>query len=138
VLVLGGTYRAGVAETRASPAIGVTETLSANGAQVDIVDPMLDSFDEFDATPVDLEDSYGTAYDGIVLVTAHEAFTDIDWTAFEDPIVVDSRAVLDPEEVGHELYTIGGRGEFDIAAQTRGGEAASDPASTAATDGGED
>jgi len=139
VLVLGGTYRAGVAETRASPAIGVTETLSANGATVDIVDPMLDSFEEFEATPVDLDESYGTAYDGIILVTAHEEFTDIDWTAFENPVVVDSRAVLDPEVVGHELYTIGGRGEFDIAAQTRDGdETPGDPASTAATDGGED
>jgi len=66
VLVLGGTYRAGVAETRASPAIGVTETLAANGARVEIVDPMLDSFAEFEATPTTLEACYETDYDGIV------------------------------------------------------------------------
>jgi UDP-N-acetyl-D-mannosaminuronic acid dehydrogenase len=141
VLVLGGTYRAGVAETRASPAIGVTETLSANGAAVDIVDPMLDSFDEFEATPIELADSYHNEYDGIILVTAHEAFTDIEWSAFDDPIVIDTRAVLDPEVVGHQLYTIGGRGDVDIEAQTRGSGAAESTANmtpTATTEESED
>jgi len=138
VLVLGGTYRAGVAETRASPAIGVSETLSANGATVDIVDPMLDSFDEFDATPIGMADSYRTDYDGIVLVTAHATFEEFDWAAFDDPVVVDTRAVLDPDAIAHDLYTIGGRGDVDIAAQTRSGPAADSPADTAATDGGED
>ena len=137
ILVLGGTYRAGVAETRASPAIGLTETLAANGANVDIVDPMLDSFTEFDATPVSLADA-DKDYDGIVLVTAHAAFEGIDWAAFDDPIVVDTRAVLDPETVGHELYTVGGRGGVDIAARIRDGPPASGPADPAATDGGED
>jgi len=137
ILVLGGTYRAGVAETRASPAIGVTETLSANGADVDIVDPILDSFAEFEATPVSLADCEAD-YDGIVLVTAHDVFESIDWARFAEPVVVDTRAVLDPETVGHEVYTIGGRGDVDIAARIRGGPPASSPADTAATDGGED
>ena len=133
VLVLGGTYRAGVAETRASPAIGVTETLAANGATVDIVDPMLDAFEEFEATPVALEESYERGYDGIVLVTAHEAFEAIEWNRFDDPAVVDTRAVLDPETVGHTVYTVGGRGEFDIAAQRRTTDTETP---TPATDGG--
>jgi len=134
ILVLGGTYRAGVAETRASPAIGVTETLAANGARVDIVDPMLEEFEEFEATPVTIQESDETAYDGVVLVTAHEAFEAIEWDRFDDLAVVDTRAVLDPDSVGHTVYTIGGRGEFDIAAQRRTGdlEATSRPA----TDGG--
>ncbi len=136
VLVLGGTYRAGVAETRASPAIGVTETLAANGASVDIVEPMLESFSEFDATPVSIEASYENTYDGIILVTAHEAFEAIEWDRFDDPAVVDTRAVLDPASVGHTVYTIGGRGEFDIAAQTVTTE--TDTASQPATDGGND
>ncbi len=134
VLVLGGTYRAGVAETRASPAIGVTETLAANGARVEIVDPMLDSFAEFEATSTTLEACYETDYDGIVLVTAHEAFDTIEWSRFDDPAVVDTRAVLDPEAVGHTVYTVGGRGEFEIAAQTRTTE--TETASRPATDGG--
>ncbi len=139
VLVLGGTYRAGVAETRASPAIGVTETLAANGADVEIVDPMLESFEEFEATPVTLEESYDTAYDGVILVTAHEVFESVQWDRFEDPAVVDTRAVLDPETVGHTVYTIGGRGEFDIAAQRLTDESAeSETASRPATDGGND
>ena len=138
ILVLGGTYRAGVAETRASPAIGLTETLATNGASVDIVDPMLDSFDEFAAEPVELADSDGGDYDGIVLVTAHASFEETDWAAFDEPVVVDTRAVLDPETVGHELYTIGGRGGVDIAARTRGGPTASSTADTAATDGGDE
>lgn len=141
VLVLGGTYRAGVAETRASPAIGVTETLSANGAAVDIVDPLLDSFDEFEATPVELADGYHNEYDGIILVTAHEPFADIEWTAFDNPIVVDTRGVLDPDVVGHQLYTIGGRGDVDIEAQTRGSntvERAANTATPATTEESED
>ncbi|MFW6320591.1 MAG: nucleotide sugar dehydrogenase [Halohasta sp.] len=139
VLLLGATYRAGVAETRASPAIGMTETLAANGAAVDIVDPMLTTaadFEPFEATPVDLDECYDTDYDGIVLVTAHEAFETIEWDRFDDPVVVDSRSVLDPDEVGHRLYTIGGCGGFDIAAQTRGTTVAG--TADAATDGGED
>jgi len=134
VLVLGGTYRAGVAETRASPAIGLTETLAANGANVEIVDPLLESFKEFEATPVSLKSCYETTYDGVVLVTAHEEFSAIDWDAFEDPVVVDTRAVLDSETVGHTVYTVGGRGAFDIESQTYIPETANRPA----TDGGGD
>ncbi len=139
VLVLGGTYRAGVAETRASPAISITETLSANGAAVDIVDPMLDSFAEFQATPVALADCYDKEYDAVILATAHEEFTDFDWRAFEDLAVVDSRAVLDPDHVGHEVYTIGGRGAFDLDRQTLG-SSSDGSASTAGavTDGGDE
>ncbi|XVH33581.1 nucleotide sugar dehydrogenase (plasmid) [Haloferacaceae archaeon DSL9] len=116
VLVLGLTYRAGVAETRASPSIGITHRLDALGADVLLVDPMLESTSEFAGTPVSVDESYERDVDGIILSTAHREFDGYDWSAFDDLAVVDSRGVLDPADVGHDVYAIGGRavdgGEF--------------------------
>ena len=106
VLVLGLTYRAGVRETRASPALGVCTTLSERGADVLAADPLVDA-SGFDATGVHLDAIAGTDPDAVVLVTAHEEFLDLDWDSFDDPFVVDARDVLDPDDVGHDLYTIG-------------------------------
>jgi UDP-N-acetyl-D-mannosaminuronic acid dehydrogenase len=47
VLVLGVTYRPGVAETRATPARPIVEALDARGATVLAADPMLEALAEF-------------------------------------------------------------------------------------------
>ena len=107
VLVLGLTYRAGVAETRASPARGVCEALTGAGATVYAADPMVDA-DGFSATHVELDELADLDLDAAVLVTAHEEFETIDWTAFDPLFVVDSRDVLDLAHTDHEVYTIGG------------------------------
>ena len=107
ILVLGLTYRAGVAETRASPARGICETLDAAGATVFAADPMVDA-EGFDATHVALDELPDLDVDAAVLVTAHDEFDTIDWTAFDPMYVVDTRDVLDLAHTDHEVYTIGG------------------------------
>ncbi|WP_411966269.1 nucleotide sugar dehydrogenase [Haloferax sp. YSMS24] len=108
VAVLGVTYRPGVAETRATPAAGVIDRLREHGASVLAVDPMLDDdvVASFGATPVALADLTSHALDGVVVVTPHEEFDDIEWAAFDDLVVVDGRGTLG--EIGHSVYVIGG------------------------------
>jgi UDP-N-acetyl-D-mannosaminuronic acid dehydrogenase len=108
VLLLGVAYRPGVAETGESPAIPAAETLDEIGATVLATDPVLDDLSMVDARDVPLDRVPELDPDGIVLVTAHEAFDGIDWSAFDDPVIVDGRAALDPDEIEHDVYTIGG------------------------------
>nr|WP_313696323.1 nucleotide sugar dehydrogenase [Halobaculum sp. XH14] len=107
VLVLGLTYRAGVKETRASPALGVCSTLSEHGATVFGADPLVDA-DGFDAETVPLEEMYDRDVDAVVVVTAHDEFDAVDWTAFDEPtVVVDGRDSVDLGGADHPHYTVG-------------------------------
>ena len=120
VLVLGLTYRPGVAETRATPARPLVENLAERGARVLAADPMLVAEDgsippgididgvdpgEFAAEAVPLEEIESTAPDAIVMVTPHEAFDAIDWSSFRDAVLVDGRGTAG--ETPHPTYTIG-------------------------------
>jgi UDP-N-acetyl-D-mannosaminuronic acid dehydrogenase len=106
VLVLGITYRPGVKETRASPAIPIVSQLSAAGADVVAADPMVDP-GEYGATPVAVEDVTEGEYDAAVMVTPHAEFDAIDWTALDDLVVVDGRRTLDLADTDHRVYAIG-------------------------------
>jgi UDP-N-acetyl-D-mannosaminuronic acid dehydrogenase len=109
VLVLGLTYRPGVAETRATPARPIANSLAERGTEVLVADPMLEDFSEFDATVVDVSAVETTDPDGVVLVTPHEAFDDVDWSAFDDAVIVDGRDALDLESrPDRPVYTVGG------------------------------
>lgn len=136
VLVLGLTYRPGVEEIRASPALSIAEALSEAGAEVVGVDPVLsagqaEAFEleyrdighlpfEGDgaASPVEEgqsqdsapEQAAATDYDGIILVTPHEEFEGIDWAALGregGSVVIDGRNTLDLSGTDHRVYTIG-------------------------------
>jgi UDP-N-acetyl-D-mannosaminuronic acid dehydrogenase len=113
VLVLGLTYRPGVAETAATPAKPIVDGLADAGAKVLCADPLLEEYDEFDATPIEVDTVTDNALDGVVLVTPHEAFDGIDWTAFERRgdreglVVIDGRDSLDLAGTPHRTYTIG-------------------------------
>ena len=110
VMVLGVTYRAGVAETRASPAIDAIADLRRRGARVFAVDPLLADVERFGAERATIDDLATIDPDGVVLVTAHEEFGGIDWGAVEPLTLVDGRDAIDAESVidaGHRLYTIG-------------------------------
>jgi UDP-N-acetyl-D-mannosaminuronic acid dehydrogenase len=109
VVVLGLTYRPGVAETRATPARPLVADLADRGATVYAVDPLLDDTDGFDATLIDLEALPDLDPDAVVVVTPHEAFDAIDWDAFEELVVVDGRGTV--EETANRVYRLGdGRG----------------------------
>lgn len=105
-LVLGLTYRPAIAETRATPAKGVVDTLRSHGSRVLAVDPVLDDTSEFDAERVDLDEIYDHDVDAVILVTAHEEFDAIEWDRFEDIVVVDGRGALG--DTGHPTYVVGG------------------------------
>jgi UDP-N-acetyl-D-mannosaminuronic acid dehydrogenase len=109
VLVLGLTYRPGVAETAATPARPIIAELSSAGTDVLCADPLLDTYEDFDATPVPIDDITDSGVDAVVLVTPHEEFDRIDWNGFDaELIVIDGRRTLDLSETPHRVYTIGG------------------------------
>ena len=107
VLLLGATYRAGVAETRKAPARDIASELGDTGIEVHIVDPLLDreALAEFDAEPVSLAAVDSLDPDGVVLVTAHDAFEAIDWTQFDDAFVLDARQFIEDDTA--PSYTVG-------------------------------
>ncbi|ELY87890.1 nucleotide sugar dehydrogenase [Natrialba hulunbeirensis JCM 10989] len=110
VAVLGITYRPGVEETRASPAIGVIEQLRDRGADVSGVDPLVDPA-EYGAQPCSIDAFESASVDAAVVVTPHEEFDDIDWSALEPTVVIDGRDALDRgvlESAGHRVYTLAG------------------------------
>jgi len=116
VALLGVTYRAGVPETRESPAIDIAHRLAHLGATVLAVDPVLEELPEMPAEHVSLAALESREIDAAVLVTAHEEFQSIDWSAFETTDgdgarrgipVVDGRQALDLAATAHRQYTIG-------------------------------
>jgi UDP-N-acetyl-D-mannosaminuronic acid dehydrogenase len=107
VVLLGLTYRPGVRETRKSPAKPIARRLSSFGADVYGVDPVLDDAGEFAVTPLSVEKLQDIDPDAAVMVTAHDAFEDVDWTAFDPMVVVDGRDALDLDGSYHGVYTIG-------------------------------
>ncbi|WP_369694257.1 nucleotide sugar dehydrogenase [Halomarina rubra] len=106
VVVLGLTYRPGVAEVRASPAIPLVETLQHLGARVFVVDPILDKatapfpLTALEEVPVD-------DLDGAVLVTNHDEFATIDWTSYDSLVCIDGRDALPDSSAKHDVYVVG-------------------------------
>ncbi|OVE85982.1 nucleotide sugar dehydrogenase [Natronolimnobius baerhuensis] len=109
VAVLGITYRAGVEETRASPALGVIENLQDRGADVFGVDPLVDPA-EYGTRPLEVDDlaTEADTLDAVVLVTPQAEFEQIEWDALEPMVVVDSRDALDLAATHHRVYTLAG------------------------------
>jgi UDP-N-acetyl-D-mannosaminuronic acid dehydrogenase len=114
-LVLGLTYRPGVDEIRATPALPLVERLVEEGVDVDAVDPVNSHTEPFEAAGanlVDLDD-IGETYDTVVLVTPQEAFDDLDLTSLAPQdgrlVVVDGRQSL-TELRGHDAIHYRGVG----------------------------
>jgi UDP-N-acetyl-D-mannosaminuronic acid dehydrogenase len=103
VLLLGVTYRAGVPETRYTPAHDVADELDAGGAAVFAHDPLLDEVDApAAATPV--ADPLGVDdVDAVVLVTGHEEYRRLDRIRLRErmrtPVFVDGRGFFAREEL---------------------------------------
>ncbi|CAM2884624.1 nucleotide sugar dehydrogenase [Halobacterium salinarum] len=111
VLVLGLTYRPGVEETRATPALPIAEQLIDLGVDVRLVDPLLEDFSEFPGTPTPLDEIYACNPDAAVMVTPQEEFDDIKWNRFDPLVVIDGRQSLNLAETPHRVYTIGSGGQ---------------------------
>ncbi|SEV82501.1 nucleotide sugar dehydrogenase [Natrinema salifodinae] len=107
VVVLGITYRPGVEETRASPALGIIDALDERGADVAGVDPLVDPAD-YGARPVAIDGLADESFDAAVVVTPHEEFDRIDWASLESMVVVDGRDAVDLAETDHREYDLAG------------------------------
>ncbi|MFB6075093.1 MAG: nucleotide sugar dehydrogenase [Haloarculaceae archaeon] len=107
VALLGVTYRPGIDETRATPAITIARELTAAGADCYAIDPVCTDMSVVDATPLDLVDLPALDPDAVVLITAHPEFEAIPWDRVAPAAAVDGRDALDPAELGCPVYTIG-------------------------------
>ncbi len=114
VLVLGLTYRPGVNELRYAPSLDVIDLLRDAGSDVSAHDPLLDdeTISELGATPV-TEPTATTGIDGIVLVTGHEQYADLNIAALRDavdtPVFVDGRAFFDADQLSTFDYAAVGK-----------------------------
>lgn len=107
VLVLGVTYRPGIEETRASPALGVIDALEERGADVAGIDPLVDP-DAYGARALEIDELSDESFNAAVLVTPHEEFDAISWGDLEPMVIVDGRDALDLAETDHRVYTLAG------------------------------
>ena len=103
VLLLGWSYKAEVGDPRETPAEPLAATLLGKNITVGAWDPHIDSslYPEGVVPVEDITDAEG--YDLVILVTAHKACLEIDWSALLErmrtPIVYDGRRVLDLNEL---------------------------------------
>jgi nucleotide sugar dehydrogenase len=100
VLILGLGFRPEVKEHTCSPAFQVRDALRDHGAVVELCDPLYSDEEvlEFGFAPGDL--GRAQAPDALILVTAHQAFRDLDWSALAArglKAVVDGRNVWSAE-----------------------------------------
>jgi len=109
VLLLGATYRAGVAETRKSPSRAVARHLVELGTDVTVTDPMLEADDvaSWPGTFAPVSDVESDAFDAVVLLTAHEEFDSLDPAAFGDAVIVDTRRALADGPSEQPQYDVG-------------------------------
>jgi UDP-N-acetyl-D-mannosaminuronic acid dehydrogenase len=108
VLLLGLAYRGNVAELRFSPGPVVADELAATGVRVLAADPLVDDWTPFsNLERVAVEDIPDVDVDAVAVLAGHDEFRDLDWTAFDAPIL-DGRFMLDAD-VDVPVYTIGGR-----------------------------
>jgi UDP-N-acetyl-D-glucosamine dehydrogenase len=91
VLVLGVSYKAGVGDTRESPALQIIRLLRELGADVSYHDPHVEELSEFQLSSVELPAALESA-DAAAIVTAHPEI-DYEQIVATAPLVVDFRGV---------------------------------------------
>ena len=91
VLVLGVSYKAGVGDTRESPALKIVELLRARGAEVSYHDPHVPELPELGLRSIGLEEGLAGA-DIAAIVTAHPRL-DYERLVAAAPLVIDFRGV---------------------------------------------
>ncbi|MDC0340996.1 nucleotide sugar dehydrogenase [Candidatus Poseidoniaceae archaeon] len=103
VLLLGWSYKAEVGDPRETPAAPLSETLLANGVKVSAWDPHLEPGQFPQGIDVVEDISSAQGYDIAILVTAHKACLEIDFTKLvsnmRTPLLYDGRRVLNLDEL---------------------------------------
>lgn len=103
-MLLGVTYKPDIADNRESPAEPIAGRLTAAGARVGYVDPLIDDWSAR-GVPVsrtlDLGEALAAA-DLVILLQPHRAF-DLGLIATSGSPVLDTRGVLSPSETVERL-----------------------------------
>ena len=102
ILILGVSYKPNVKDIQITPAEVIIEKLKSMNVNVKIFDPYFKSTNVFGIkTESDLNSSLENT-DGIIIVTSHNEFKDIDLNILKSKlrmsIVVDTRGIIDPVE----------------------------------------
>ena len=109
VLLMGVTYKANIRELRNSPAIPIATEMTALGAQVFAVDPLVTEWEDLETMePLTMATAMNRTFDVVVLLTPHDDFATLDWNRFGAPIV-DGRGSINADTVDTPVYRIGGR-----------------------------
>jgi len=109
VLLLGVTYKANIAELRNAPSKAIARQVEATGADVLAVDPLVEDWSSVEGvTPVSLSAASAEDVDAVLLLTAHEEFTGLDWDRFDAPIL-DGRDAIDGATTDADVVTVGGQ-----------------------------
>ncbi len=114
ILLLGWSYKAEVGDPRETPAEPLTNALQSKDIAVAAYDPHLDAGDFPEGVGVVTDINMAEGYDLAVLVTAHQACKDIDWSSLasrmRNPIIYDGRRVLDLNDIaskGWQVHAVG-------------------------------
>ncbi len=92
ILIMGVAYKAGVSDTRESPAVEIIRRLTSAGASVSYHDPLVPELQDDDLSfkSVPLNAKLLQAQDAVVIVTDHRGI-DYDWLVRRAQLVVDTR-----------------------------------------------
>ena len=114
VLLLGWSYKAEVGDPRETPAEPLAETLMSKGIKVGTWDPHIEFGEYPGGVEVISEINEAKGYDIAVLVTAHRACVELDWSELlkqmRTPLLYDGRRVLDLgglKQLGWQTYAVG-------------------------------
>jgi UDP-N-acetyl-D-glucosamine dehydrogenase len=101
ILLLGATYREDVADTRHSPSADFAAWIEAEGAAIDVHDPLASAF-ENSSRPILRELPSADRYDAIVYAVAHGSYRGLrfgEWLQDARPLIVDANSVLSGEQI---------------------------------------
>jgi UDP-N-acetyl-D-glucosamine dehydrogenase len=116
ILLLGVSYREGVADTRESPAATFVAEAKKRGAEVVAQDPLVSDMGEGQADEVLAEPPAPDGFDAIVFAVPHSQYAELDlegWLGSATPLVVDASRVLDSAKLralaarGLRVWSIG-------------------------------
>jgi UDP-N-acetyl-D-glucosamine dehydrogenase len=101
VLLLGATYREDVADTRFSPSKDFVLWAEAEGASIDVHDPLVSELEGI-GRPVMRDLPPPSGYDAAVFAVAHDSYRKLqpqEWLGNARPLILDANSVLSPEQI---------------------------------------
>ncbi len=117
ILILGVSYKPNVKDIQLSPANDIIKKLQNVGANVHIYDPFFSETEVFGLKVENNLENLLLKMDGAIIVTAHDDFKKIDISSFtkmKNPILIDTRGIIDPISAKKEKIIFRGLGRGRI------------------------